>query len=92
MLALSQSCVSYLSAHNNYLRQLDYVCTDCIKYILEFIYYRNEGLHQFRYKLRPVKLATFNLNVNVPQIMLLVTLWLKKDGEHMQGGIMGYEV
>lgn len=86
MLALRQSCLSHLSTHNNYLWQLDNVRTDRIKYILKFIYDRNEGLHPFRYKRRPVKLATFSLvdtetkSFNVPQLKLLVTLWLKKTG------------
>lgn len=34
MLATKHSQVTHLSTHNNYLRQMDYVRTDRIKYIL----------------------------------------------------------
>lgn len=49
LLAIKQSDVSHLSSHNNYLRQLNYVCADRVKYILQFVYDRYEGLHELRY-------------------------------------------
>lgn len=44
-LAFKQTDVPHLSSHHNYLRQLDYICADCVKYVLQFVYNRYEGLH-----------------------------------------------